>query len=151
MCARVDDMNKKQCFKCEQIKPITEFYKHKQMEDGHLGKCKDCAKKDTIERYYSEDGNKKIREYEKKRFKNPKRKEKIKQYRLKRRIKQKEKYQANYTTSNAIRDGKLKRQPCEVCGDQKSQAHHKDYSKPLEVMWLCRKHHLEQHKKECWI
>jgi hypothetical protein len=33
-------------------------------------------------------------------------------------------------------------QPCEVCGATKVEKHHPDYSKPLEVRWLCREHHL---------
>lgn len=37
----------KVCFKCGIEKPLTEYYVHKQMNDGHLGKCKDCAKNDT--------------------------------------------------------------------------------------------------------
>lgn len=44
--------------------------------------------------------------------------------------------------NNAIRDGKIARQPCEVCG-RKAQAHHEDYSKPLDVRWLCFQHHRE--------
>lgn len=59
-----------------------------------------------------------------------------------------EKYSAHIKTGNAIRDGKLMRQPCEVCGKAKAQAHHDDYSKPLEVRWLCVKHHNEHHRKE---
>lgn len=39
--------NTKKCFKCEKEKALTEFYKHKAMSDGHLGKCKDCTKLDV--------------------------------------------------------------------------------------------------------
>lgn len=47
----------------------------------------------------------------------------------------------------AIRKGYLIRQPCEVCSTEIDvQAHHDDYSKPLDVRWLCRKHHREHHK-----
>lgn len=44
-----------------------------------------------------------------------------------------------------IRRGSIKKMPCIICGDANSQAHHDDYSKPLEVKWLCRDHHLELH------
>lgn len=35
------------------------------------------------------------------------------------------------------------RKPCEVCGNEQSEAHHDDYSKPWEIRWLCQKHHKE--------
>jgi len=41
---------KKICFKCGVEKELTEYYAHKQMGDGHLNKCKDCARKDVDER-----------------------------------------------------------------------------------------------------
>ena len=40
----------KKCFKCEKILPIFEFYVHKQMVDGHLGKCIECTKNDVKKR-----------------------------------------------------------------------------------------------------
>jgi hypothetical protein len=59
-----------------------------------------------------------------------------------------ERRSAHIKTGNAIRDGRLARQPCEVCGNPKTQAHHDDYSKPLDVRWLCVVHHALHHKKE---
>jgi len=46
---------------------------------------------------------------------------------------------------NALRDGRLISNPCEVCGTAKSQGHHEDYSKPLDVVWLCTRHHADRH------
>jgi hypothetical protein len=45
----------------------------------------------------------------------------------------------------AIAWGELVRGPCEVCGDTRAQAHHRDYSRPLDVEWLCRRHHTIRH------
>lgn len=45
-----------------------------------------------------------------------------------------------------IRSGRLVRQPCEKCGADKAHAHHDDYSRPLDVRWLCRTHHDEHHR-----
>ena len=41
----------------------------------------------------------------------------------------------------AIRRGDLARRPCEVCGEETALAHHVDYSRPLDVVWLCYTHH----------
>lgn len=53
---------------------------------------------------------------------------------------------ARRKTEAAIRGGKLIKQPCERCGvSDNIHAHHEDYSLPLQVMWLCTKHHAERH------
>jgi len=55
------------------------------------------------------------------------------------------KRKANNLINNEIKAGRLIKQPCEVCGNTEYvEAHHKDYSKPLEVNWLCTKHHDER-------
>lgn len=46
------------------------------------------------------------------------------------------------------RRGKLIPKPCEVCGEAEVQMHHEDYTKPLDVRWLCKIHHAEHHAKE---
>ncbi|KKT92760.1 MAG: hypothetical protein UW91_C0016G0024, partial [Parcubacteria group bacterium GW2011_GWF2_45_11] len=57
-----------------------------------------------------------------------------------------EKYRAHGAVNNAIRDGKLDRQPCEVCGvGDGVHAHHDDYSRPLDVRFFCPVHHAERH------
>ena len=47
----------------------------------------------------------------------------------------KEKIKAHYILNNAIKRGEIIRQPCEICGNIKSQAHHEDHTKPFEVHW----------------
>ncbi len=56
------------------------------------------------------------------------------------------KRRAHNIVNAALRDGKIARQPCEVCGNELTHGHHDDYSKPLDVRWLCTTHHAEWHK-----
>jgi hypothetical protein len=110
------------------------------MNDGHLGKCKDCTKKD-VQKHYVETRLER-HAYERTRFQRPERKKKASTYQLRYRKLNPEKYRARNAVSNALRDGRLVRQSCLVCGER-AQAHHEDYSRPLEVVWLCFKHHRE--------
>ena len=45
----------------------------------------------------------------------------------------------------ALQRGLLVRLSCQICGQQKAQAHHEDYSRPLDVIWLCPQHHAQLH------
>ena len=47
----------------------------------------------------------------------------------------------------AIKQGKIARCSCEVCGRPHALAHHEDYARPLDIIWLCTKHHSERHLK----
>lgn len=59
-----------------------------------------------------------------------------------------ERHAAHQAVTSAIESGRLIKQPCEKCGDTKHvQAHHDDYSKPLDVTWLCRRCHCSHHSK----
>jgi hypothetical protein len=43
-----------------------------------------------------------------------------------------------------VRQGKLKRQPCEICGARETLVHHIDYSDPERIRWLCKRHKSEE-------
>ena len=128
-------MKEKVCFKCELKKKLSEFYKHPKMADGHLGKCKDCTKKDSRKNSRTE----KTRNREKERNSKPKRIKQNSQNARRWRIENPEKYLAQNKLNNALRDGKIiKPKFCEECGtESKLHGHHEDYSKPLGVIWLC--------------
>ena len=148
----------KTCFKCNKEKPLTEFYSHPGMADGHLNKCKECTREDTKlnrqrKHYY-------YKEYDRKRYcESDDRKERLRQHaktegykNIKKRSTLKyiannpQKHKAHIAVRNAIVSGKLTKCPCEICGVSNVHAHHEDYSKPLDVIWLCPKHHAWIHQ-----
>lgn len=55
-----------------------------------------------------------------------------------------EKALAHSRFHHAVARGEIVKQPCEVCGAD-AEAHHDDYTKPLDVRWVCRKHHKALH------
>lgn len=147
----------KTCFKCNVEKELSEFYKHPKMPDGHLNKCKECNKKDVTENrlkkidYY--------KAFDKKRAMLPHRVKAREEY-IKTEAgkiaytKAHKKYDENnphkkkavQAVNNYIRYNPDFKKPCVICG-LKAQAHHHDYTKPLDVIWLCSKHHSEEHKR----
>ena len=136
---------KKQCFKCGRILDIEDFYKHKTMKDGHLGKCKDCTKKDVLTR--SRQNPEKIRAYEKNRSQTEKRKESRRFYVKKYRKEHPERIAINLRVGRAIKSGKIiKPECCSICGKKgQTIAHHHDYSKPLNVIFVCQSCHKRIH------
>jgi hypothetical protein len=127
----------KQCFKCKRVLARESFYAHPQMEDGLLGKCKDCTKQDVRENYKAKRTT--ISLYERQRNQTPERRAAKADYQRMHRLRNPEKAAARNAIYNALRDGKIVRPEfCGNCGrTAKVQAHHTDYSKPLDVVWLC--------------
>ena len=149
------------CFKCQIEKPLSDFYKHKQMADGHLNKCKECSKKDVSKNYRKNIDH--YKEYERKRALLPKRVKARADYaktekgkksgskaKNKWRSLNKIKYLASSVVNNAVRDGVLfKPNECESCGSsaKRIHGHHDDYAYPLQVRWLCPGCHTKWHKE----
>ena len=148
----------KRCFKCGEVKILSAFYKHPQMLDGHVNKCKECNKKDVIENRERRDSYYKA--YDRVRSSLPHRKEAKREYSVEYRKQgrnlihsknYKEKYpkrdSARTAVNNAVRDGRLTKLPCWTCGCTEVEAHHPDYDSPLDVIWLCTEHHKEVHRE----
>jgi hypothetical protein len=132
----------KQCFKCNLVKPIEGFYAHSKMTDGHLGKCKECAKQDACLNYRAR--RDRYVAYERQRDQCPKRRAAKAEYQRGRRRRHPEKERAYRLVRHAVRSGTLQQKCCELCGStEQIQAHHADYSKPLDVLWRCFKCHRE--------
>ena len=131
------------CFKCNLKKQLSDFYKHSKMSDGYLNKCKTCTKKDANK--YRNDNLLKVREYDKERSKNKERikasLEIVKAWRKE----DSRRFIAHNAVARAVKKGILVRQPCEMCGNEKTVAHHEDYDKPLAVTWLCQPCHKKRH------
>lgn len=133
----------KRCKDCGEIKDLSLFYKHKRMADGHLNTCISCQqiyeknRRINFPELYSK--------YEATRKDLPHRKQlnlKIGKRYIKRNPLR---YKATNLINNALRDGKISKLPCFVCGSEKVVAHHVAYDLPFDVVWLCQKHHKHIH------
>ena len=122
----------KRCNVCSDEKPTTDFY-------NRMAQCKECWKaKVRANRAKNIDY---YRDYDRKRG-NRQPDGYTKGYRSK----CPNKYRAHTMVNNAIRDSKLFKEPCEICGEAEGvHAHHDDYAKPLNVRWLCPVHHSQWH------
>lgn len=116
--------------------------------DGLTAKCSECLKIRDRNRPNAKERNDRFKKAESERLKDPKIRTERNALKAKWQEKNHIKRAAHIITGNAIRDGKLIKERCEKCGEAKVDGHHDDYEKPLEVRWLCKKHHAEHHKQE---
>jgi len=136
----------KACFKCGVSKPLSEFYAHKAMSDGHLNKCKACTKLDVSRRVDDKRTDPEWMAAERARCRDKQAKYRKlglaknspgAQKRWAKRNPQKRRAQGR--AKSAQGKGFIQPPPgCEKCGAAvKLEKHHPDYSKPLFVQWLC--------------
>jgi hypothetical protein len=139
-------METKRCIGCGEEKPLDSFYRSKGAKDGRKSRCKPCAHAQTLE--WRRANRERHNEYNrKKRAREPGRK---REERRRERREQPEKYSARQAVRWALKTGRLVRpDSCEECGkDCTPHAHHPDYSRKLDVCWLCPLCHKAEHRKE---
>lgn len=112
----------KLCRRCGELKPIVDFHSNKSRPDGYSSWCKTCNNVSC--RLYRETEAGKLAGRRAGAMKRSRDREKIK---------------ARSAVSNALRDGRLnKPKLCSQCRTTGPlEAHHRDYCKPLEIVWVC--------------
>jgi len=151
----------KNCFKCGELKPLSMFYKHKQMKDGRVNKCKECNKADVSGNYRANIYH--YKKYEKSRATLSHRVKARADYtktdegkaagsKAKKAWRERNavKNGASIIVGNAVRDGRLiKPDYCESCRNKPNRlhGHHDNYAFALQVRWLCPGCHTKWHKE----
>lgn len=132
----------KTCTTCGTEKPKSEFQVRLASKDGFTAACKLCLKARDTKRYEKERELRLARQ--KMYLSTPDGKAAHKRAVQGWQEKNKLRRAAHVILGNALRNQTVKPQPCWVCG-KKAEAHHPDYSRPLDVVWLCKQHHREVH------
>lgn len=153
----------KTCFKCHATKPLDAFYKHPMMADGHLNKCKECAKRDVSDRYSRliatpeglEAERSRGREKYHRLYAGPEERAKTNARHPKTgrnwtspTATAQQKQRAHNALIRAVASGKVNRpKRCEDCGNtnKRIHGHHEDYLRPLAVNWVCTTCHRRRH------
>ena len=132
----------KKCSCCGQMKEHADFQVRKASKDGFTSSCKQCLKERDAERYTRERERRALRH--KAYMDTPEGKDAHKRAISLWRSKNAVRRAAQVILNNAVRDGRVKPLPCLECGE-KAEAHHPDYDRPLDVVWLCTTHHKQTH------
>ena len=118
------------CSRCHEVSPITEFMRRSAGNLGRSSHCKVCdARRNAAIRARPEVRARHAAQ-QRQRLLDPA---------------ERTRSNARRATRRAIETGRLVRQPCEVCGAAKTEAHHDDYTRLFDVQWLCRLHHAQHH------
>lgn len=134
----------KACTKCGVVQPASAFNRDRSRKDGLCCWCQTCGRAQSLKYWYRnhetllakriegrDDGDRARGREEAARQQqcNP------------------DKVRARQMFGNAVKRGRIQRQPCEKCGVPNAQGHHEDYSKPYDVRWMCRRCHAIEHRQ----
>ena len=136
----------KVCKQCGEQKELAEYYRRSATADGYFGKCKVCVSGDAKTRRQDPERRDKVliqdmQAHRRWRQANP---IKLAEDTLRYQRNNKEKVRAWQMVARNLEAPDA----CSECGSTfHIQAHHDDYSKPLDVRWLCAACHKQHHAK----
>ena len=112
----------KVCTRCGEAKPFDQYTRDPRGKHGRRSRCRSCDSK-RASAWQAANGDKHNAASKRYVQRHP------------------EKDAAKSAVWHGKRRGQIKQEPCEVCGSEDSQAHHDDYTRRLDVRWLCPTHH----------
>ena len=132
----------KLCCGCKNRLPLSMFYSQPRKNSvWYSGKCKPCF----LEHYRKYRASKRGKDVYRIWSSSERGKAVIKKRMKRWESQNKLKHFAQTKVSNALRDGRLQRLPCRICGNLKSEAHHISYENPFNIDWLCKPCHTNVH------
>jgi hypothetical protein len=146
----------KLCGNCRQVKPRSDFNLNTAKSDGLQYRCRACQKIEATapsvraqkRAYRATDRGKQVLKASRKKYDTSEKGRRIHAViQIARHRRDPLKKPAQNALNRAIASGLLTRRPCEVCGEEYTHGHHPDYTKPLEVVWLCPQHHSDEHRR----
>ncbi len=132
----------KNCIRCKTDKPLKEFWKSKYTKDGLKAFCIECGK--LSNKKYHTNGYMTI--YMTQYYKTHNEEKKKRGVRANNYNKKFNRTKIYSDILTKKRKSLITEQPCQFCGSEIVHGHHKDYSKPFDLIWLCPKHHKEVHR-----
>ena len=144
----IEGNSMKNCSKCGEDKPFSEYYKDAHNRDGINHRCKSCVYLKQMEYRKTEKGREVDRKSKEKYHQTDKGKAAKQKTVIKWRNSNPIKAVCNAMVRSAVRGGKLdKPATCEECdAGGVIHGHHDDYAYPLVVRWLCHQCHSDWHK-----
>ena len=137
----------KACWDCGEEKPVLEFHRRTGRGDGYNDQCKQCRSR--AQKSWTPEQRMRAYAVTARVRGKPEVKEAVRVYmkEYQRKPEVRAKYKARNAVATAIRNGSMVRpMECSSCGaTEKLQAHHSDYSRPLDVTWVCRSCHSKHH------
>lgn len=139
----------KKCTVCEKTRPRSEFGKHAKATDGLRSECLPCKRK-REKRWREANSGRRREQVKRSKLKNP---ETVKRANRAYRERYPERTKAQGALYYAIKRGRVAKPDCceqcnKRCKSHELDAHHHDYSKPLDVIWLCRQCHVDTQREE---
>ncbi len=149
----------KKCGTCGEIKSRVDFFSHVTNRDRLESNCKACRIRRSIEvrraKMAALSPVDRAKIFAKKASDRSARYAASPEMKFKKAIQSKARYPQNkhkilarIAVKRALKSGALIREPCRNCAWPKTEGHHTDYSRPLDVIWLCTSCHRLEHSKE---